>query len=326
MVADPSTFDLAWLVLPAAVSLDLLLGDPQGWPHPVRWMGRAIEWMEPVCRKRWRDEYFAGTVFAVGLILAAWLTAVAVVRILTGLHPLLGSLAEMVMIYYSLSVRSLGDAALEIHGLLKRGEIDTARTKLSFIVGRDVARYQEQDISRATVETVAENFVDGVLSPLFFVAIGGAPLGMAYKMVNTLDSMVGYKNERYLRFGRSAARIDDAANFIPARLAVIAICMAAASLKPSRGRRAFRTALLEGGHHSSPNAGLPEAAFAGALGLRLGGPNYYHGRLVKKPYIGYRFGPSRPSHIIDACQLMLTAALLCAFAAWLLNTILYSIW
>jgi len=323
MMADPSTFDLAWLVIPAAVALDLLLGDPQGWPHPVRWMGRAIEWMEPISRKRWRNEYFAGTVFAVGLILAAWLAAVAVVQVLTGFHPVLGALAEVTMIYYSLSVRSLRDAALEIHGLLKRGETETARTKLSFIVGRDVERYQDQDIARATVETVAENVVDGVLSPLFFVAIGGAPLGMAYKMVNTLDSMVGYRNERYLRFGRGAARIDDAANYIPSRLSVLVICAAAGWLDPRRSRRAFRTALLEGCRHSSPNAGYPEAAFSGALGIRLGGPNYYHGHLVAKPYIGRRFGPAAANHIINACQLMLIASLIGAGAAWLTGAIIH---
>lgn len=322
-MTDPSIFDLAWLVLPAAVALDLLLGDPQGWPHPVRWMGRAIEWLEPICRKRWRNEYFAGTVFAVGLILASWLAAVAVVQMLAGLHPLLGSLAEVVMIYYSLAIRSLKDAAMEIHGLLKRGKIDSARTKLSFIVGRDVTRYQAQDIARATVETVAENFVDGVLSPLFFVAIGGAPLGMAYKMVNTLDAMVGYKNERYLRFGRSAAHIDDAANYIPARLSVMVLGAVAGWFNTNSGRRAFRTALRDGRRHSSPNAGYPEAAFAGAMGIRLGGPNYYHGQLVEKSFLGCRFGPAAPHHITEACHLMLVAAMLSGLASWLLRMILY---
>jgi adenosylcobinamide-phosphate synthase len=166
------------------------------------------------------------------------------------------------------------------------------------------------------VETIAENFVDGVLSPLFFATIGGAPLCMAYKMVNTLDSMVGYKNDRYKHFGRWAACIDDGANFVPARLAVPLIGLAAGWMSPRRGRQALRTALREGRRHSSPNAGYPEAAFAGALGLRLGGPNYYHGRLVEKPYIGIRFGPTAPRHIPKACHLMLLSAMLGAIAAW----------
>lgn len=325
-MVDISTLNLAWLVIAAAVVLDLILGDPHGWPHPVRWMGRAIEWFEPVCRGRWRNELIAGAIFAAGLIAFTWVVSFFLVKTAVGLHPLLGSLVEVVMICYCLSIRSLRDAAMEIFAMLKQDKVDTARTKLSLVVGRDVEGYQSAEISRATVETVAENFVDGILSPLFFVAIGGAPLGMAYKMVNTLDSMVGYKNDRYLRFGRSAARIDDAANYIPARLSVIAICVAAGCLSPHRGRCCFKTALSEGRRHSSPNAGYPEAAFAGALELRLGGPNYYHGRLVEKPFIGDRFGPAASHHIIEACHLMMVAALLSAAVAWLSDILIRWVW
>jgi adenosylcobinamide-phosphate synthase len=199
--------------------------------------------------------------------------------------------------------------------------IAAAREKLSFVVSRDVDRYQPPDIARATVETVAENFVDGVLSPLMFVAIGGASLGMAFKMISTLDSMVGYKNNRYLRFGRVAARIDDAANYIPARLSVFVIAAAAGLFSADAGRRAFRTAVHEGRRHSSPNAGRPEAGFAGALGVWLNGPNYYHGRRVDKPYIGARFGPAATRHIVAACRLMIVSALLSAAAAWGLSVI-----
>ena len=315
-------FNLAWLVIPAAVALDLVLGDPHGWPHPVRWMGRAIEWFEPVCRGRWRNELIAGSFFATGLMAFTWVVSLCFVKTAFGLHPLLGSFAEIVMIYYCLSIRSLKDAAMEIFEILKAGKVDAARTKLSLIVGRDVEGYEAGDIARATVETVSENFVDGILSPLFFATIGGAPLCMAYKMVNTLDSMVGYKNDRYLRFGRSAARLDDAANFIPARLSVIAICAAAGCLSSRCGRRCFKTARSEGRRHSSPNAGYPEAAFAGALGLRLGGPNYYHGRLVEKPFIGSRFGSAVSHHIIEACHLMMVAALLSAAVAWLSDALI----
>ena len=311
-----------WLAIPAAVVLDLLLGDPQRWPHPVRWMGCAIEWFEPLCRNRWRNEVIAGTVFAVGLIGATWSTTFLLVSITQGLHPVLGFFTQTVLIYYCLSIRSLRDAAMEIHGLLQRKEIETARTRLSFIVSRDVDHYQAPDIARATVETVAENFVDGILSPLFYAVIGGAPLGMAYKMINTLDSMVGYKNDRYRQFGRSAARIDDVANYLPARLSILAIAVSARLFSIQLGRRAFRTGVLEGHRHHSPNAGYPEGAFAGALGVCLNGPNYYHGRLVEKPYIGCRFGPVAPHHIIDACHLLLTAALLSVAAACLIRTIL----
>jgi adenosylcobinamide-phosphate synthase len=299
-----------WLTIPSALALDLILGDPQGWPHPVRWMGRAIEWFEPVCRRLWKSERWAGAVFAVTLIAASWAIAFGVVKSIYGLHLVIGFMVETVLIYYCLSVRALLYAATEIHALLVRREIDSARHKLSWIVSRDVERYQGEDIARATVETVAENFVDGVLSPLFFAAMGGAPLAVAYKMINTLDSMVGYKNERYIRFGTVAARIDDAANYLPARLSVAVIALAARLFPGRHGRRAFQTALEEGGHHTSPNAGYPEASFAGALAVRLNGPNYYHGRLACKPYIGVAFGPVTIGHIPQACQLMLVASLL----------------
>lgn len=299
-----------WLSLPAAMALDFVLGDPQGWPHPVRWMGRAIEWFEPICRRHIRNERFAGTVFAVVLILSCWAAVSFALDVLQAIHPVAAFAAQTVMLYYCLSIRSLMTAALEIYHLLDRRQIDTARQKLCWIVSRDVGHYQADDIARATVETVAENFVDGILSPLFFAAIGGAPMAVAYKMINTLDSMVGYKNERYARFGTAAARIDDTANFLPARLSIPVIALAAHMLPGRPGRRAFKTAVTEGGHHTSPNAGYPEAAFAGALAVRLNGPNYYHGCLVKKPYIGVAFGPVKMGDIEKSCWLMLTASLL----------------
>jgi adenosylcobinamide-phosphate synthase len=300
-----------WLVILGAVLLDLILGDPQGRPHPVRWMGRAIVWFEPICRRMFKHERSAGAVFAVALIAAAWAVSMLLLQALTWLHPAIGAAGATVMLYYCLAIRSLIDAAGEIHGLLRRGEIDAARRKLSWIVSRDVARYGKDDIARATVETVAENFVDGVLSPLFFAALGGPALAMAYKMINTLDSMVGYKNERYIRFGAAAARIDDAANYLPARLSVPLIAAAAWLLGGSADRqRAWRTAWSEGRQHTSPNAGYPEAAFAGALAVQLNGPNYYHGRLVDKPYIGVAFGAAAVRDIPRAQGLMLAASML----------------
>ncbi|MCP4219427.1 MAG: cobalamin biosynthesis protein CobD, partial [bacterium] len=184
-----------------------------------------------------------------------------------------------------------------------------AKGKLSYIVGRDVENLSEDGIAGAALETVAENLVDGVVAPLFYAAIGGAPLAMAYKMVNTLDSMVGYKNEKYLHFGKASARIDDLLNYIPARLSIPVIGLAAQFLA-GRGKDAIVTAIREGRNHSSPNAGYPEAAFAGTLGVRLGGPNYYDGVLVEKPYIGKKFGIVRAGHIKKACDLMILSSFL----------------
>jgi len=192
---------------------------------------------------------------------------------------------------------------------LSQTRLDDAKAKVSLIVGRDVENLNPDGISRATVETVGENLVDGVISPLFYAAMGGAPLAMAYKMINTLDSMIGYKNDKYLDFGKVAARIDDIANFIPARISILVISVAAKILT-GHGARALQTALTEGANHTSPNAGYSEAAFAGALEVRLGGPNYYHGRLVSKPYLGIPFKQINRNHIKKACDLMMLSALI----------------
>jgi adenosylcobinamide-phosphate synthase len=174
-------------------------------------------------------------------------------------------------------------------------------------------------MARAAVETVAENLVDGVISPLFFAAIGGAPVAMAYKMANTLDSMIGYKNEKYLYFGRAAAWLDDVLNYVPARLSVPVIALAA-QLLAGKGARAFETAVKEGANHSSPNAGLPEAAFAGALAVKLNGPNTYNGKLVDKPYIGVHFGQTKIEHIKRSCDLMMLSSILWLGIVWAINT------
>ena len=299
----------SFLVLPAAFILDMLLGDPRRLPHPVRWMGRAIVRAEPWFRRLPGKGVVAGGLFAAALIIGTWTLTWFALGQCRQVHPALGFALETVAVYFCLSARSLMDAAEEIRVLLKGKHLETARAKVAMIVGRDVDRYQAPDIARATVETVSENFVDGVLSPLFFAAIGGAPLAMAFKMVNTLDSMVGYKNEAYYYFGRAAARLDDVLNFIPARLSVPVIALAAQLLGGS-GRRALRTAWAEGANHTSPNAGRPEAAFAGALGVKINGPNAYGGILVKKPFIGIRFREVEVDDIRKACDLMMVSALL----------------
>ena len=206
---------------------------------------------------------------------------------------------------------------MDVFKPLAKGNLTQARIKVAYIVGRQTKNLDKAGITRAACETVAENFVDGFLSPLCFALILGAPGAMMYKMINTLDSMVGYKNDIYILFGRAAARIDDVANYMPARLAIAMIAPAAAMLSPSRGRRAFLTALSQGRNHKSPNAGFPEAAFAGALGVRFGGPNVYHGKLLDKPYIGGAFNDPIPAHIEKACELMMLSALVSVVLACL---------
>ncbi len=314
------TFCPSWVVLPAAFVLDLCLGDPRFLPHPIRWMGKAIERLEPPFRKLPLTPAVSGSIFAAALILGTWASTALLLQVVQALHPAVKISTEIVLIYYCLSARSLQDAAMDVSRSLAKKELKTAKAKVALIVGRDVDDYQADGMARAAVETVAENLVDGVISPLFFAAIGGAPLAMAYKMVNTLDSMIGYKNETYLYFGRAAARLDDVLNYVPARLSVPIIALAA-QLLAGNGTRSFKTAVTEGDNHSSPNAGLPEAAFAGALAVKLNGPNTYNGKLVDKPYIGIRFGKTKIEHIKRSCDIMMLSSILWLVIVWGMKTV-----
>lgn len=298
-----------WVLLLVAFALDLFLGDPLWLPHPVRWMGRVIQAGEPWFRQLPVSLIRSGGLFVFALILGTWGLSWLLLKLVLLVHPLLHDLFETILIFYCLSAGSLAAAAMEVSGTLKNQGLGPARQKLGLIVGRDVDRLTETGVIQGTVETVAENFVDGFLAPVFFAALGGAPLALAYKMVNTLDSMLGYKNETYSEFGRFAARLDDAMNYIPARLSMLIISLGSFVLW-GRFQSTLQTAITEGKNHSSPNAGLPEAAFAGALGIRLGGPNCYQGQLLDKPFIGLAFEAPGLDQIAPSCTLMLLSALI----------------
>ena len=278
-------------------------------------MGAAIERCEPFFRRRFQRLEHAGFWFAFFLISATWLSGFVVVYLARQIHPWCGWILEVILIYYCLAVRSLLQAGGDVRDALVESGLPAGRRMVSRIVGREVHQLTATGVSRAAVESVAENMVDGVLAPLFFAAIGGAPLALAYKMINTLDSMVGYRNARYQLFGRAAARIDDGANWIPARLAVPLTALGSVFLGFD-GLRAWQTGRREGRFHASPNAGFAEAAFAGALRVRLGGPNVYHGRRVDKPWIGAAFAGATPADISRAGVLMLTTSMLALLLAW----------
>lgn len=295
------------LSFPAALLLDLLIGDPPHLPHPIRWMGSAITAMEPRFRSLSLPLRWVGVLFALALVLGTFVVCLASVGLMYHLHPVAGFVVETLVLFYCLSIKSLAEAAETVQDALKEEGLENARKSLSMIVGRETGQLDAVAVNRAVIETVSENLVDGVLAPLFYAALGGAPLALTYKMINTLDSMVGYKNERYREFGWASARLDDAAGYLPARLSV-PIIGAASQMLLRKGKGAFLTALKDGGRHKSPNAGLPEAAFAGALGVRLGGPNVYHGQTVEKPWIGTTFPDPSAGHVWQAVNLMLLSA------------------
>lgn len=301
----------AWAILPLALVIDLAIGDPPRLPHPIRLMGRGINRLEPRFRKLAMPLKISGGLFAASLVGGCFLTILALVAAAAWVHPVLGIIIQIFIIYTCLAPRCLYDEAMQVRKLLAEGDVENARRRVGMLVSRDVKHLDDTGIARSAVETVAENFVDGVLSPLFYAALLGAPGAAAFKMASTLDSMVGYKNPHYRNFGKASARLDDLLNWIPARLSIPIISLAARMLL-NTGGRAFQTALHEGKNHQSPNAGRPEAAFAGALGVKLNGPNIYHGRYVDKPWIGKDFRPPVPADIEKAGHLMIMATLLSA--------------
>jgi adenosylcobinamide-phosphate synthase len=268
-----------------AFALDLVLGDPCWLPHPVRVIGRFIEWGEGVSRALIPLEKLAGIMLTLLVVTGTYITVAWILDYSHQLGTLWYFTFSVVFLYFSLSLKCLGDEANKVKSALEVGRLDLARRHLSGIVGRDTENLTEGQIVRATVETVAENTVDGILSPLFYAFLGGPPLAMAYKAVNTLDSMIGYKNERYLHFGWAAARLDDIANYVPARFASRLIPLAS-FIAGLRYKECYFFTLRDGRKHPSPNSGIPEAAFAGALGVQLGGPSTYGGVLSEKPLLG----------------------------------------
>lgn len=250
-----------------------------------------------------------------------WGVAWGVLTLGRMVHPWLGWAIEVWMIFTVLAGRSLANAARDVQSPLQAGDLDESREKLSWIVGRDTSQLQPEQINRAVVETVAENTVDGIIAPLFFLLLGGAPLAMAYKAVNTLDSMVGYRHEKYRAIGMVSARMDDVANAIPARLSWLLLSIAAWLCREGPSR-ALRVGWRDRYNHSSPNCAWAEATVAGALGVRLGGPNTYFGQRVEKPWIGDALRPIAVDDISRTIRLMWvssTLALVLFIAArWLM--------
>lgn len=291
--------------------LDLLLGDPNWLPHPIRLIGALISRLEKILY-RGKRLFYRGALLAGIVLLLSGLTAAVLLAAAYQIHPALGCVVEGVMTYQILATKCLKQESMKVYAGLQKGDTEEARRAVSMIVGRDTAVLNETGIIKAAVETVAENTSDGVIAPMLYLALGGPVLGFLYKAVNTMDSMIGYKNERYLYFGRAAAKLDDLANYIPSRISaglMIFSCFFAG--KAFDGRNAFRIYRRDSRNHASPNAAQTEAVCAGALRVRLAGDASYFGKIVKKPYIGDADRPIVFEDIRRANKLLYLTAWVC---------------
>ncbi|MCC0628373.1 MULTISPECIES: adenosylcobinamide-phosphate synthase CbiB [unclassified Clostridioides] len=299
---------------------DLIVGDPYSFPHPVRFIGKLINFTQGIIRrvsKNDRQLKFGGFILWFITVGTTYLMTYAIVKLFS-FNVLLGVVVNSFIIYTTLATKCLKDEALKIYNVLKTGDIEKSRVQLSYIVGRDTTNLSEPEIIRATVETVAENTVDGIMAPLFYAFIGGAPLAMAYKAVNTLDSTVGYKNEKYKDIGFASAKIDDIANYIPARISVILMTIGSFFLRYDY-RNCFRISIRDRKNHKSPNCAFSEGAVSGALGIQLGGTNVYFGEKVYKPTIGDKLREIDKEDIIKTNKIMYASS----FVSILVFTLAY---
>lgn len=301
------------IVAVVAFLIDALIGDPRSKLHPVVLIGNLISLLEKFLRREVdssTQKIFKGGLLVCIVVSVAYLVGWSA-EILSHEIPNLAAqiFVQALVLSFMISPRSLADAGREIYILLANENLPRAREKVGWIVGRDTANLNESEVARATVETVAENTVDGIISPLFYFALGGLPLAVAYRAINTMDSMLGYKNEKYFYFGRVAARLDDVANFIPARLTGILFIGAAIVLHLDH-KNAFAMMKRDASKHPSPNGGWAEATVAGALNIRLGGVNYYFGEPHFRAYMGEPNETLEAAHILGAIRLMYTATIL----------------
>jgi adenosylcobinamide-phosphate synthase len=292
--------------------LDQLIGDPMNFPHPIRLIGNLIGSLDRILLgntdSKDRDsgsEKRRGVLLCFLVVLITAVLTAFVMMAAYFFNRYIGIAAEAVLTCYILAAKSLKDESMKVYHAIEGGTLEDARKAVSMIVGRDTDRLDEKGIVRATVETVAENTSDGVIAPLIFTFIGGPILGFMYKAINTMDSMVGYHNDRYEHFGWAPAKLDDIVNFLPARIsAVLMIIAAFAGGREFSGRDALRVFIRDRYNHKSPNSAQTESACAGALGLRLGGDSYYFGRLVHKPTIGDAKRQEERGDIRRSCRLM----------------------
>ena len=303
--------------------LDLLVGDPHGIPHPIVWIGKLIgrldrrllgdipaEKSDPETRDKAEERRKGQLLVLIVITVTAAITA-AVMFAAHLISPFAGVIVEAILTCYLLAQTSLRRESMKVYRELKNGTLESARKAVSMIVGRDTQVLDETGVTKAAVETVAENFSDGVFAPMLYASIGGPVLGLTYKAINTMDSMIGYKNDRYMWFGTAAAKLDDIVNFIPSRIsALLLIAASAVSGKSYDAARAFRIWKRDRANHKSPNAAQTESAAAGSLGLQLAGNAQYFGKVVRKPFIGDKVREIEAYDIVRVNRLMTVASFL----------------
>jgi adenosylcobinamide-phosphate synthase len=294
------SYHLAAIIL--AYIIDLFIGDPPNWPHPVKWFGSMIHFFD-VHWNKGKHRKLMGFIMVFALVMLTFGISFFVVRICYQLHPVAGMLIEAIWISTTIAQKSLHRAALEVIRPLQAKNLPDARVRLSYIVGRDTESLPEKEIVRGTVETVAENTSDGITAPLFWSFIGGAPFALVYRLINTCDSMVGYKNEKYGEFGFASAKLDDVVNWLPSRLTAFVMML---SMRPKKTDliTAWSVLMRDARKHPSPNSGWGEAAVAAILEIQLGGTNFYKGRKSVRAFMGAALDSLQLQHIFETITIM----------------------
>ncbi|MEK4439730.1 MULTISPECIES: adenosylcobinamide-phosphate synthase CbiB [unclassified Niallia] len=284
-----------------AIILDKLIGDPPGWPHPVKGMGKLISYLDQRLNEG-SNRQLKGLWMLMSVLVLTFLLSCFLVYISYQLHWWIGVIIEALLIATTIAQKSLKDAAIEVYEPLQANDLVLARRKLSYIVGRDTGQLEEKEIVRATVETVAENTSDGITAPLFWAFIGGAPFSLVYRAINTCDSMVGYKNDKYREFGYYAAKCDDIVNYLPSRItAMLLLLVSRSPFHPKK--EAWKLLFQDAKKHPSPNSGWGEAVTAILLGIQLGGINYYRGQKSDRARMGTALQPLGTKHIIESTKI-----------------------
>ena len=314
---------IPYFILISAYILDLIFGDPYSFPHPVKFIGNMIARLEKFFFATLINKLLSGLITFLIVVVTTYFATFLLINISYSLNSYLGIAVEILLTYTVLSAKCLEVEAVKVQRELRAKNLENSRKSLSYIVGRDTKELDFAQIIKAVIETVAENTVDGVISPIFSLCLGGVPLAMAFKAISTLDSMIGYRNEKYEEFGKVSARADDVANFIPARLSIIFFTISAFLLRLDY-KNAFLICMRDRKNHLSPNCAYSESLTAGALGIQLGGSHYYGGRLVEKQKIGDDLKKADVDDITKTVNMLRIVTFLCILVVCIINILIFS--